>query len=243
MKKVILFVSMAISVICATNQNLSEEVAKENQLGQNLKLDVKVTIPKEIVKYAVYSTNDKERTIKDTLSLPVFYLTQDSTKAGFQQGAEIPTVYTRIVRNGEVDTVTNVNATYILTHPDGFFPNNVANATLGPQGSVLFILPTSLLSKEKLEGIVSELNKTGSGKNYFLSSTGSICKGSATQGSPRYAPAAMIKFHNYQGVLTVKSEPYNENYKLPAEDIAKIESLLAGEIPIAEGVHFVVKVE
>ncbi len=241
MKKIILFTLTMIAglsyAVGVDSVQPSTELSKENQLGQNIKLDVKVNIPKTSLKYVVYASGDNEKTISDTWELPTFYLSQDKTKAGFQ-GATPPKVYTRIVKDdGTVDTAATVKATYVIKHPDGFFEGNNDQA-LGPQGQTKYLIPTMLLPKAKLQEIAKKM-----GSDYVVSSNGNIRKGNDASTSPRYSAAKTLKLKSYQGVLSVEDYDYDEYYKLPAEDIAKLEALLGEELDIANGLYFEVQIQ
>ncbi|MGL5413970.1 hypothetical protein [Cetobacterium sp.] len=225
MKKITLLI---IGIILSYNSYSLVESNKENELGENLKVDVRMTLPKEIIKYVVYASSDEGKTMEDTLVLPDFVMTQDTTKAGFQ-GATAPKVYTKRVVGGKVENLSSTEkVTYELTHPDGFMPK-VLNDTI-KESSTSYRNITGYLPKSTLTQIVNML-----GKDYVVSETGSIRKGSSDAvTTPAYVPGAQINMHNNKGILETTTPSYTHAFQIPAEDISKIETFIGSGLPLAK---------
>lgn len=211
MKKIFLFNILVLLSFQLHGNNQTPE--KENQIGEKLKVDVKFTLPKEIIKYVVFAENKGVR--EDTLNLPDFVLSQNSLKAGFVETP--PKVYTKRIVNGKIqDLALTDKITYILTHEDGFMPT-VLNDTI-KEGSTSYRQITSYLSKATLEEIIK-----GSGiKGYSVSDKGSIIR-NGTSPLQAYFPAAQIDMRNNNGILETTSPSNKYPYSIPQEDVQKIE--------------------
>lgn len=217
MKKILLIILSLLSIVVyAIEENI------ENQIGEKLKVDVKFTLPKEIIKYVVYA--EKGGVIEDKLNLPDFIMSQDSAKAGFIEPP--PKVYVkRIVGEEIADLSPTEKVTYILNHTDGFMPI-VLNDTI-KEGSTSYRQITGYLAKSTLENIIE-----GSGiKGYSLSTSGSIVK-TGTSPLQVYYPAAQINMKNNGGVLETTSPSNNYPYPIPQADIQKIEAYIGSGKPL-----------
>lgn len=228
-KKLICLLSLLSLPLYATNENIKNE---ENQIGENLKVDVKFTLPKEIIKYVVFASKDNGKIMEDTLKLPNFIMSQDVAKAGFVE--DPPKVYVKRVVDGKISELTNTDKiTYILEHTDGFMPN-VLNDTIN-EGSTSYRQITSYLPKTTLDDIVKNSGING----YSVSDNGSIIK---TGASEAYFPAAQINMFNNNGVLETTSPSNKYPYPIPKEDREKIESYIGSGKEIGN-VSLKVKVE
>ncbi|MGL5595610.1 MAG: hypothetical protein ACRDDH_16870 [Cetobacterium sp.] len=219
MKKILLIIlSFVTTQIYGNDENI------KNQIGENLKVDVKFTLPKEIIKYVVFASKDNGKSMDDTLNLPDFMMSQDSSKAGFIEPP--PKVYVkRIVGEEVVDLSSTEKVTYILNHIDGFMPTVLADTI--KEGSTSYRQITGYLAKSTLENIIE-----GSGiKGYSISQSGSIVK---TGSSPlqAYYPAAQINMKNNDGVLETTSPKNNYSFSIPSEDISKIEAYIGSGKPL-----------
>lgn len=211
MKRILLFNILVLLSFQVYGNNQTQE--KENQIGEKLKVDVKFTLPKEVIKYVVYAENKGIR--EDSLNLPDFILSQDSSKAGFVEAP--PKVYTKRVVNGEIqDLALTDKITYILTHKDGFMPTAL-NDTI-KQGSTSYRQITSYLPKATLEEII----RGSKIKDYSVTEKGVIIK-NGTNSLQAYSPAAQINMYNNNGVLETTSPSNEYPYSIPQEDIEKIE--------------------
>ncbi|MGL5725253.1 hypothetical protein [Cetobacterium sp.] len=218
MKKIWFIMLSLLSIsIYAVEENM------ENQIGEALKIDVKFTLPKEIIKYVVYA--EKNGLKEDTLNLPDFLMSQDSSKAGFVEAA--PKVYVKRIVNGEISDLSNTeNVTYILNHADGFMPLVLTDTI--EEGSTSYRQITGYLAKSTLEDII---NNSGI-KGYSISSTGSIIKNDSGTPQQVYYPAAQINMKNNGGVLEVTSPSNNYPYPIPQADIQKIETYIGSGKPL-----------
>lgn len=224
MKKTILFL---MGILLSFNSYGLIDSNKENQLGENLKVDVKINIPKTNVKYVTYASLDNGATMSDTLELPDFILSQNSAVAGFVD-TPISIVYTKKIVDGQKVDLGTEKVFYEIKHPDGFF--FPGNDKLGPEGRTSTKVPTTLLPKSVLEDIVKIL-----GKDYRLNEHGNIVNGPGDAYYNRYAPAVNIVFHTANGTLDVKSVIYTKEVNcLPIEDVRKIEAYLKNKTPIAD---------
>lgn len=211
MKRILLFNILVLLSFQVYGNNQTQE--KENQIGEKLKVDVKFTLPKEVIKYVVYAENKGIR--EDSLNLPDFILSQDPSKAGFVEAP--PKVYTKRIVNGEIqDLALTDKITYILTHKDGFMPT-VLNDTI-KQGSTSYRQITSYLPKATLEEII----RGSKIKDYSVTEKGVIIK-NGTNPLQAYFPAAQINMYNNNGVLETASPSNKYHYSIPQEDIEKIE--------------------
>lgn len=213
MKKILLFIMLNIFTL--QSYTITQETKENNQIGEKLKIDIKFTIPKEIVKYIVFASDDQGNTMKDTLELPDFILSQDINKSGFI--ATPPTVYTKRIINNKIEELSaSDKVTYVLTHEDGFFPI-VLNDTLGSSGQNSFRIIMNYLPKIVLEDIANML-----GSGYTVSPGGNLKKGNLV-----YSPAKQIHMYNYKGVLTTESIDSKGVNSFSQEDIKKIETYVA----------------
>lgn len=219
MRKIWVIILSLLSIqLYAANEN------RENQIGENLKIDVKFTFPKEIIKYIVYASDDDGKTMNDTLNLPDFVMSQDSSKAGFI--APTPKVYVKRIINDKIEELASTEkVTYTLTHLDGFMPN-VLNDTI-KEGSTSYRQITGYLAKSTLEKIIEGSGITG----YSISQNGSIIK-NGTSPSQVYYPAAQINMYNNKGVLETTSPTNNSSFSIPVEDRSKIEAYIGSGKPL-----------
>ncbi len=217
MKKILF---MILSLLCI--QVYGEEENIKNQIGEKLKIDVKFTLPKEIIKYVVYASKDEGATKEDRLNLPDFIMSQEKNKSGFIE--TVPKVYTKRVIDGkiaELDPYEEGSLTYKLSHADGYM-GNVSNDTIG-NGGTSYRQITSYLSKATLENIIRNSGIEG----YSISQNGSIKKGETV-----YFPANQINMKNNKGVLETTSPINNSSNPIPQEDIAKIEGYIGSGQPL-----------
>lgn len=221
MKKILLLILSLLSV-----HTYSSNEKTENQVGKNLKLDVKFTLPKEIIKYVVFASDNDGKIMEDTLNLPDFVMSQELSKAGFL--VPPPKVYTKRIIDGKVEALSDTEkVTYVLIHKDGFMPV-VLNDTI-KEGNTSYRQITGYLSKSTLEDIIK-----GSGiKGYSISSSGSIIK-TGTSPLQAYYPAAQINMYNNNGVLETTSPPNKYTYPIPLEDRAKIETYIGTGKPLGD---------
>lgn len=220
MKKILLIILSILSIITyATDENT------ENQIGEKLKVDVKFTLPKEIIKYVVYA--EKGGVIEDKLILPDFVISQDVTKAGFVEVP--PKVYVKRVVNGKMENLSSTEkVTYVLNHVDGFMmPSSVPNDTIA-EGSISYRQITSYLAKSTLEDVI----KNSGIKGYIINERGSIVR-AGTSPLEVYSPGAQINMTNTGGVLETTSPKNSYPYSsIPTEDIQKIEAYIGSGKPL-----------
>ena len=211
MKKILIFI---LSLLSSLTFAIDDKI--ENQIGETLKVDVKFTLPKEIIKYVVYA--EKNGVIENSLNLPDFVMSQDSSKAGFVEPP--PKVHVKRILNGKMeDLSTTEKVTYILNHVDGFMPT-VLNDTIEESGTSYRQI-TGYLPKSTLEDIINNSGING----YSISERGSIIK-TGTSPLQAYFPAAQINMKNNKGVLETTSPPNEYFYSIPKEDIVKIETYI-----------------
>lgn len=220
MNKVLFFMLSLLSI-----QAFSvEEQQVKNQIGENLKVDIKFTLPKETIKYVVFASDDGGNTMKDTLELPDFIMSQDPAKAGFI--APPPKVYTKRIVGGKIENLSSTEkVTYVLNHTDGFVPN--AEIDTIETGNTSHTQITSYLPKTTLENIVQRSGIKG----YSMSRLGGIVQ-EGTSPIKAYFPAAQINMHNNNGVLEITSPLNDNNSSIPPEDRAKIEAYIGSGKPL-----------
>lgn len=214
MKK-LLFIILALStiVIYATDQNI------ENEIGEKLKVDIKFTLPREIIKYVIYA--EKNGIKEEKLNLPDFIMSQDSSKAGFIESP--PKIYVKRIINGKIENLGAAEkVTYILNHADGFMPIALTDKIV--VGTISRRQITSYLAKTTLENIVKNSGING----YSVGKEGSIEK-TGTSPLLKYFPAAQINMKNNNNILEITSPPNKYPYSIPQEDIQKIEAYMEKE--------------
>lgn len=215
MKKILLILLGLLSIVVyASDENI------ENQIGEKFKVDVKFTLPKEIIKYAVYASDDNGKTMQDTLNLPDFIMSQNSSKAGFVEVP--PKVYVKRVINGKMDElISTEKVIYELSHLDGFMGESIALTDSIEEGNTSYRQITAYLPKATLEDIIQNSGIKG----YSISKAGSIVK-TGTSPLQVYYPAAQINLKNNQGVLEATSPMNQSFFSIPADDIHKIEAYI-----------------
>lgn len=220
MKKILFFILSLLSIITyANDENI------ENQIGEKLEIDVKFTLPKEIIKYVVYA--EKNGVIEDTLNLPNFFMSQDSSKAGFVETP--PKVYVKRIIDGKISELSDTErVTYVLNHVDGFMDSTtVPNDEINPLGTSYRQI-TSYLTRTTLEDIIKNSGIVG----YSVNTRGSIIKNNSGTPPKIYFPAAQINMYNNNGVLETTSPKNIYSYPIPIEDIQKIETYIGNGKPL-----------
>lgn len=215
-KYLLIILSLLSIVIYGTDENI------ENQIGEKLKIDVKFTLPKEIIKYVVYASEDDGITKQDTLNLPDFIMSQNPSRAGFVEAP--PKVYVKRVINENIEELQPTEkVVYKLTHLDGFMGDSIALTDTIAEGSTSYRQITSYLPKTTIEDII-----TNSGINgYSITNSGNIAK-TGTSPLQLYFPAAQINLKNNNGVLETTSPENKYSYPIPEDDIKKIEAYIYG---------------
>lgn len=188
MKRIIL---TFLFYICSTAAfSLGEnDMDKINELGENLKLNIKVTIPAQEISYLIYVDNKGKK--EETLNLPSFLLSEDKDKFGFVE--ECPKVCVKRVVNNKMEDLTmeeKEKIEYTLINEKGYI-NDSINLKTPLQRNIL-----SFLSKDELQSMRNFL-----GDKYEISTDGDLISE-----NQKYIPTKDVHMAVVDGELIIRDE-------------------------------------